>query len=65
MANTAQTEPNVWTYTAYDFMQKILWPKKQTGSKKYIVSRSLTRTQIKSLRFKNRNIAQNVDGNWG
>ena len=52
------------TYMAYDFMPKILWPKKQTGSNIYIVSRSLTRTQIKCRQkkfgFKNGNIAQNI-----
>ena len=35
--DTWQTQPTYLTYVAYDFMRKILWPKKQTGSNKYIV----------------------------
>ena len=34
------------TYAAYNFMQKVLWPKNLTGSKQNIVSRSLTRTLV-------------------
>ena len=46
------------TYAAYDFMQNVFWRKNETGSKTNILSRSLTRPQIKrrqkSLRFKKR-----------
>ena len=32
---------------AYNFMQKVLWPKKKTGSKKNIVSRTQTNADKK------------------
>ena len=45
-------------------MRKVIWPKNQTGCKKNIVSRWLTRTQIKrrrkSLRLKNGKVAKNI-----